>query len=66
MKLFIDGHEELEHSDEEDDVNVTKPRTYGSLMIEKLTGDIDGRIDFMLQVWYCLIMLHLRQFWGLS
>jgi hypothetical protein len=61
LKFFIDGHdEELEHSGEED-VNATTPRTYGSLMIEKLTGDIDGRIDFMLQVWYCSIMLHQRE-----
>ena len=48
--IFCFNHEELVHTGAEEDVDVEKPRTYGSLMIEKLTGDLDGRIDFMLQV----------------
>lgn len=35
--------------DDKDDVQAPKERTYGSLIVEKLTGDPDGRIDFMLQ-----------------
>lgn len=35
--------------DNKENVQEPKERTYGSLMIEKLTGDPDGRIDYMLQ-----------------
>ena len=31
-------------------------RSYGSLMLEKLTGSEDGRIDHVLQVCFCTII----------
>jgi hypothetical protein len=40
---MCDGTEMEETDDEKDD------RSYGSLMIERLTGTRDGRIDHMLQ-----------------
>eukprot|EP00250_Pteridium_aquilinum_P016381 c23078_g1_i1 orf=201-2801(-) len=44
-KVFLSAAEK----ENKDDVQEPKERTYGSLMIEKLTGDPNGRIDYMLQ-----------------
>ncbi|KAK8681498.1 hypothetical protein V6N13_053900 [Hibiscus sabdariffa] len=38
-----------DHLEEEEDVEETEERSYGSLMIERLTGSEDGRIDHVLQ-----------------
>ncbi|MCO5584361.1 hypothetical protein L7F22_038287 [Adiantum nelumboides] len=43
-KVFSSPQEKVEEN-----VQEQKERTYGSFMIEKLTGELDGRIDFMLQ-----------------